>query len=66
MIIIVYDYCLDSETLLSRGIWISFFDTEEAHAGMLAHGADEVPRATPVSKTKILEMDVPLEARRGT
>jgi len=43
-----YDHCLNSETVFSLGIWISFFDTEEADAGMLAGGADEVPRATPV------------------
>jgi hypothetical protein len=27
-------------TTLSRGIWMSFFDTEEAHAVMLAYVAD--------------------------
>ena len=35
------DYCFSSVTTLSRGIWMSFFDTEEAHAVMLAYAADE-------------------------
>ncbi len=36
-----YDYCLNSETVLLPGIWMYFLDTEEAHAVMLASGADE-------------------------
>ena len=47
------DYCFSSVTTLSRGIWISFFDTEEAHAVMLAYAADRGGRAalrvTPTS-----------------
>jgi hypothetical protein len=39
------DYCLSSVTTLSRGIWISFFDTEEAHAVMLAYAGDRGGRA---------------------
>ena len=37
--ICVIDYCFSSETALTRGIWMSFFDTEEAHAVMLAYAA---------------------------
>ena len=40
-----FDYCLISITRLCRGIWISFFDTEEAHAVMLAYAADRGGRA---------------------
>jgi hypothetical protein len=32
-------YVANSEIFLSPGIWISFFDTEEAHAVMLAYPA---------------------------
>jgi hypothetical protein len=39
------DYCLSSLTQLTRGIWMSFFDTEEAHAVMLAYAADKGGRA---------------------
>jgi hypothetical protein len=37
------DYCFSSVTRLFRGIWISFFDTEEAHAVMLAYAANGGP-----------------------
>ena len=47
------DYCFSSVTILSLGIWMSFFDTEEAHAVMLAYAADRGGRAalkvTPTS-----------------
>jgi hypothetical protein len=33
------DYCFYSKTTLPQGIWMSFFDTEEAHAVMLAYAA---------------------------
>jgi hypothetical protein len=33
------DYCLSSIGTLIQGIWMSFFDTEEAHAVMLAYAA---------------------------
>jgi hypothetical protein len=39
----LFDYCFSSVTMLCRGIWISFFDTEEAHAVMLAYAADRGP-----------------------
>jgi len=39
------DYCFNPETTLFTGIWMSFFDTEEAHAVMLAYAADEGGRA---------------------
>jgi hypothetical protein len=38
-----FDYCLNSRATLTQGIWMSFFDTEEAHAGMLAYAADRGP-----------------------
>jgi hypothetical protein len=48
-----FDYCFSSVTTLSQGIWMSFFDTEEAHAVMLAYAADRGGRAalkmTPTS-----------------
>lgn len=51
--ILLYDYCFNSETTLSEGIWMSFCDTEEAHAVMLAYAADRGGRAalkvTPAS-----------------
>jgi hypothetical protein len=34
-----FDYCLSSIIQLTRGILISFFDTEEVHAVMLAYPA---------------------------
>jgi hypothetical protein len=37
------DYCFSSETALTRGIWMSFFDTEEAHAVMLAYAVNGGP-----------------------
>jgi hypothetical protein len=47
------DYCLSSVTQLTRGIWMSFFYTEEAHAVMLAYVANGGGRAalkvTPTS-----------------
>jgi hypothetical protein len=47
------DYCFRFITGLSRGIWMSFFDTEEAHAVMLAYAANGGGRAalkvTPTS-----------------
>jgi hypothetical protein len=50
---IFFDYCFSSVTALSRGIWMSFFDTEEAHAVMLDKVADRGGRAalkvTPTS-----------------
>jgi hypothetical protein len=36
---IVFDFNFKSETGLLGGIWMSLFDTEEAHAVMLAHPA---------------------------
>ena len=39
------DYCFSSETTLVPGIWMSFFDTEEAHAVMLAYAANGGGRA---------------------
>ena len=51
--IFLYDYCFNSETTLSEGIWMSFCDTEEAHAVMLVYAADRGGRAalkvTPAS-----------------
>ena len=48
-----FDYSISSVIRLSRGIWMSFFDTEEAHAVMLAYAADRGGRAalkvTPTS-----------------
>jgi hypothetical protein len=41
--ICVIDYCFSSETALTRGIWMPFFDTEEAHAVMLAYAANGSP-----------------------
>jgi hypothetical protein len=38
-----FDYCLESENTLTRGIWMSFFDTEEAQAVMLAYAANGGP-----------------------
>ena len=35
----IFDYCLSSVTTLARGMLMSFFDTEEAHAGILVHFA---------------------------
>ena len=32
-----FDYCLNSEMTMVLGMWVSFFDTEEAHAVMLAY-----------------------------
>jgi hypothetical protein len=40
-----FDYCHGSETRLSQGIWMSFFDTEEVLAVMLAYAADRGGRA---------------------
>jgi hypothetical protein len=34
-----FDYCFNSEITPSRGIWISLFNTEEAHGVMLAYPA---------------------------
>ena len=31
------DYCFDPETVLCPGLWMSFFDTEEAHVVMFAY-----------------------------
>jgi hypothetical protein len=49
----IIDYCLSSLTQLTRGIWMSFFDTEAAHAVMLAYAANGGGRAalkvTPTS-----------------
>jgi hypothetical protein len=39
----VSDYCHNSEIALFRGIWMSFFDTEEAHAVLLDKVADRGP-----------------------
>ena len=39
----VFDYCLNSVTTLCRGIWMSFFDTEEVHAVMPDKVADRGP-----------------------
>ena len=52
------DYCFSSVTTLSRGIWMSFFDTEEAHAGMLAHAADRGGRATLKVTSTSLHLNV--------
>jgi hypothetical protein len=38
-----FDFCFKLETLVLPGIWISFFDTEEAHAVMLAYAANGGP-----------------------
>jgi hypothetical protein len=35
-----FDYYHRCVTTLTRGIWMSFFDTEEAHAVMLAYAAN--------------------------
>jgi hypothetical protein len=43
IIILLIDYCLNSVTTLTQGIWISFLDTEEAHAVMLAYAANGGP-----------------------
>ena len=32
-----FDYCFSSVTTAVQGVWMSFLDTEEAHAVMLAH-----------------------------
>ena len=49
----VTDYCFSPFTTLIQGIWMSFFDTEEAHAVMLAYAANGGGRAalkvTPTS-----------------
>jgi hypothetical protein len=37
------DYCPNPPTTPTLGIWISFFDTEEAHAVMLAYAANGGP-----------------------
>jgi hypothetical protein len=37
--ILFIDYYFSSVTILLPGIWMSFFDTEEAHAVMLAYAA---------------------------
>ena len=37
---------------------MSFFDTEEAHAGMLAHGTDEGGRAASKVTPTSLDVDV--------
>jgi hypothetical protein len=37
------DYCFYSKTALTQGIWMSFFDTEEARAVMPAYAADRGP-----------------------
>jgi hypothetical protein len=36
---VLFDYSFSPETTLARGIRMSFFDTEEAHAVMLAYAA---------------------------
>ena len=38
-----FDYYFSAATTLLQGIWMSFFDTEEAHAVMLAYAADRGP-----------------------
>jgi len=35
-----FDYSISSVIRLSRGIWMSFLDTEKAHAVVLAYAAD--------------------------
>jgi hypothetical protein len=37
--ILFFNYCFSSVTTAVQGIWMSFFDTEEAHAVMLAYAA---------------------------
>jgi hypothetical protein len=39
----LFDYFFSSANILSPGTWISFFDTEEAHAVMLAYAANGGP-----------------------
>jgi hypothetical protein len=50
---ILFDYCFNYEIPLAQGIWMSFFDTEEAHAVKLAYAANGGGRAalkvTPTS-----------------
>jgi hypothetical protein len=41
--ILFIDYYFSSATIILPGIWISFFDTEEAHAVMLAYAANGGP-----------------------
>ncbi|HUT72766.1 MAG TPA: hypothetical protein VMW89_19015 [Desulfatiglandales bacterium] len=41
-----FDYCLGTEVTLVPGTWMSFFDTEEAHAVMHDEVGDEGGRAT--------------------
>ena len=41
----IIDYCLNYLTTLCRGIWMSFFDTEEAYAVMTDKVADRGGRA---------------------
>jgi hypothetical protein len=49
----MFKYYGASVTRLVRGIWMSFFDTEEAHAVMLAYaaygGGRAALKATPTS-----------------
>jgi hypothetical protein len=44
IVIMKFDYRLNSVTTLCRSIWMSFFDTEELHAVMLAYAASLLPR----------------------
>ena len=46
---------------LAQGIWMSFFDTEEAHAGMLAYAADRGGRAA----LKVFPTSLDLEGLGG-
>jgi hypothetical protein len=46
-IIMRCDYVFNSEIIQSRGIWMSFFSTEEAHTVMIAKGADRGGRVAP-------------------
>ena len=43
IVIMELDYYLNSPTTLCRRIWMSFFDTEELHAGMLDSVSDHRP-----------------------
>ena len=60
----IFDYCFNSETTLSRGIWMSFFDTEEAHTVMLDNVADEGGRAAPNLTPTSLHREVSSEDGR--
>ena len=57
----LFDYFFSSVTTLARGIWMSFFDTEEAHAVMPAYGTDRGGRAA----LKVIPISLDLEGLGG-